>query len=445
MNARFPEAHGARRAGVRLTPREVRVRDIVRSRPPAHSPVVTDSSGLTACTGVPPLLGHTVAVTCDRRSDELGAHLRSLGAHVLHGPMIRMRPLSAIDGMLRGATAAVIADPPSYVLATTAFGMRCWLDAAASWRARGALLDTLRGARVLARGPKVVGALSEVGLIPELVAASGRTAALVAHLLATGVDGAHVAVQLPADPLDAVVAALEQAGARVTTVTAYGWAAPDDPERARRVVRAVAGARLSAVVFTSRPAVRRFVSLAASEDLAEEVGFALRRRLLTACIGPATADELRALTGAAPCCPDEAVLGALAPLVADRLREFGHHHVLAPGGGDVVVQGRLVVGRGTEVMTSDREGAVLDRLLGALPRTVARAEIVRSVWGTDAVEPAVLDATIARLRRRTQATGLTIATVARRGYRAVGAAGACLAPPFAQTGFASPGLVPAGV
>ena len=170
------------------------------------------------------------------------------------------------------------------------------------------------------------------------------------------------------------------------------------------------------------------MALAANEGLVEQVRDALRRRLLAVCIGPATADEVRALTGAAPCWPDEPVLGALAPLVADGLRELGHHHVLAPDGRDVVVQGRMVIGRGADVMTSGREGAVLGRLIRALPRTVARAEIVRSVWGTDAVEPAVLEAAVARLRRRTQATGLTIATVAGRGYRVVGEARACLAP-----------------
>jgi uroporphyrinogen-III synthase len=381
------------------------------------------------CGAVPPLLGHTVAVTGDRRADELTAHLRGLGADVLHGPVLRTQPPVAGDRALQAVTAALIADPPAYVVATTGIGVRNWLNAAAAWRGREPLLGVLRGSCVLARGPKVVGALSEAGIRPAFVAVSGRTAALVVHLVASGVEGMHVAVQLPAGPLDDAVAALRHAGARVTTVPVYGWTEPDDLEPARRLVRAVASGRVSAVVFTSRPAVRQVVSLAAREGVGEQFGSALRRRVLAACIGPATAEQLRALTGAAPLYPESAVLGALAPAVADGLRESGHRHVVAPTGRDILVQGRLVVGRGIEVMTSDREGAVLRRLTTPPLRMVGRGEIVRSVWGPDAVDDAVLDTTMARLRRRTRVTGLSIVTVAGRGYRVVGEMGACLAPP----------------
>jgi uroporphyrinogen-III synthase len=53
---------------------------------------------------MPPLVGHTVAVTGDRRSDELAAHLRGMGAGVLLGPVIRTRPLIADDRELRAVT-----------------------------------------------------------------------------------------------------------------------------------------------------------------------------------------------------------------------------------------------------------------------------------------------------------------------------------------------------
>lgn len=376
---------------------------------------------------MPPLLGHTVAITGDRRADELAVHLRSLGAEVLHGPVIRTRPLSADDAGLRSATSAVLEEPPRYLLATTGIGVRSWFNAASSWRVRAALLDALRSTRVLARGPKVVGALSEVGIGPSFVARSERTAAMVDHLLAMRIEGAHVAVQLPADPMEETVAAIRRAGARVTAVPVYEWAVPEDLDPARRLVRAVAGGRVSAVVFTSRPAVRQLSSIAGAEGVEHQVGAALRRRVLPVCIGPSTADELRALTGAAPCCPERAVLGALAPAVADGLRLSGHHHVRVPDGRDVVVQGRLVASRGTSVMTSDREAAVLSRLSRPPVRMVSRRDIVRSVWGADASEPAILDTTMARLRRRLRGTGLTVVTVAGRGYRLFGDAMPCTA------------------
>jgi uroporphyrinogen-III synthase len=373
-------------------------------------------AGGAGCGAIPTLLGHTVALTGDRRSDELAAHLRALGAEVLHGPMVRTRPVADDDRLLRRATRAVLADPPDYLLATTGIGIRGWINAAASWRARSELIGTLTRSRILARGPKVVGALSEAGLSAWHVAESGRTAALVDHLLATSVSGAHVAVQRPGDTMDATVSALEAAGARVTTIPVYEWRSPEDLDPARRVLRAIALGRTSAVTFTSRPAVRQFVALATEEGVDARVARALRRHVLSVCIGAATADALRELTGASPCCPDRAVLGALGPVVADELRTRGHHHLRVPDSGDVVVQGRLVDGRGRAVMTSDREGAVLNLLISGRIRTVSRAEISRSVWHGEVVSPSILDNTIVRLRRRIEGTGLAVLTIPGRGY-----------------------------
>jgi uroporphyrinogen-III synthase len=339
--------------------------------------------------------------------------------------MVHTRPVAGDDRLLRAATLAVLDDPPDFLLATTGIGIRGWINAAASWRARTQLIDQLGKTRILARGPKVVGSLSEAGLTAWFVAESARTSAMVDHLLRRPIEGAHVAIQLPGDLMDDTVAVLEHAGARVTTIPVYEWTWPEDLEPARRVLRAIADRKVSAVVFTSRPAVRHFAALAAREGLTSEVAKALDQQILAVCIGPTTADALRALTGASPCCPDRAMLGELGPVVADELHAREHHHLRVPTGGDVVVQGRLVMGEGIAVMTSDREASVLRRLISRPPRTVSRAEILRTVWQVDVVEPSVLDVTMVRLRRRLQGTGLSILTVPGRGYLLNGEVQAC--------------------
>jgi uroporphyrinogen-III synthase len=225
--------------------------------------------------------------------------------------------------------------------------------------------------------------------------------------------------------MDEVVAALEAAGARVTQIPVYEWTWPDDLEPARRVLRAVAGGRVSALTFTSRPAVRHFAALAERDGLEREIRSALQHEVLSVCIGPTTADAVRDLLGGEPCCPERALLGALGPVVADELRVRRHHHLVVPDGEDVIVQRRLVHGRGRTVMTSDREAALLDRLIGRPRRTVSRVELIRSVWRGEGVESSVLDATIGRLRRRVQGTGLEIHTVSGRGYLIGGELGRC--------------------
>jgi uroporphyrinogen-III synthase len=377
------------------------------------------------CGAIPALLGHSIALTGDRRSDELTAHLQALGAEVIHGPVVHTRPVADDDRALRAATQTVLRDPPDYLLATTGIGIRGWINAAASWRARTELLGTLTRTKILARGPKVVGSLSEAGLAAWHVAAAGRTANMVDHLLARAIDGCHVALQLPGEPMDETVAVLERVGARVTTIPVYEWTWPDDLDPARRLLRAIAGARVSAVTFTSRPAVRQLVALAAREGMEREVTSALRGGVRPVCIGPATADELRELIGASPCCPERSMLGALGPVVADEVRARGHRHLRVPDGGDVLVQGRLVDGHGATVMTSDREAAVLNLLIGRPTRTVSRTEILRTVWHSERADSSVLDTTMVRLRRRLQGSGLSILTVASRGYLLNGEVRAC--------------------
>lgn len=125
----------------------------------------------TAQTEHGPLAGFTVGVTAARRADELGALLQRRGAAVLHAPALRIVPL-ADDSELLAATKDLFDQAPDIVVATTAIGFRGWIEAADGWGLGEALLDRLRGVEVLARGPKVKGAIRAMrphrGVVPLL-------------------------------------------------------------------------------------------------------------------------------------------------------------------------------------------------------------------------------------------------------------------------------------
>jgi uroporphyrinogen-III synthase len=368
-----------------------------------------------SCLTLPPLLGHAVGLTGDRRAEELTWHLRDLGASTLHGPVLHTRPIAEDGAQLREATAAVIERPPDYLLATTGIGIRGWINAAASWGERAALVSALARTRILARGPKVVGAVAETGLPVWFTEPTGQSAAMLARLVEEPLAGAHVAVQLPGAEQPDLLATLAGAGAETTPIAVYDWTWPDDLRPALRLVRAVADSQLSALAFTSRPAVRNFLDLAEREGLLGPVRDALRSRVLPVCVGPVTADEITRRTGARPHMPAQPLLGTLVHAVADALREHGHRHVLLPDGREVVVQGRLVWSDRAAVTASDREAAVLHRLI-TTRRTVGRDELLHAVWHGEPVDGAVLDTTVARLRRRLTPTGLEVLTVSGRGY-----------------------------
>ncbi len=110
-----------------------------------------------------PLEGYLVGVTADRRWEEQADLLGRRGASILHGPTIHTQYLGS-DEHLQATTTALLERPPDYVVATTGVGMRAWLEAAATWGLKEALVAALAGAKVAARGPKAAAAVQAGGI-----------------------------------------------------------------------------------------------------------------------------------------------------------------------------------------------------------------------------------------------------------------------------------------
>ncbi|SNS58900.1 uroporphyrinogen-III synthase [Geodermatophilus saharensis] len=348
------------------------------------------SSSPDAADGVAPLAGYTVAVTAERRREELGALLQRRGARVLYAPALRIVPL-ADDAELAAATAAVLAAPVDLVVATTGVGFRGWLEAA---DARGLpLVEHLSTARVLARGPKARGAIRGGGLVDAWSPPSESSAEVLEHLLSGAegpLAGRRVAVQLHGDPLREFVAALRAAGAQVLTVPVYRWVPPADVAPLHRLVGAVAAWEVDAVTLTSAPAAASLLAAAGELGLRGEVVAALRDGVLPVAVGPVTAAPLVA-AGITPVQPERARLGALAREVATALA--ARDPVLRAGVAALQVRGHAAVLDGRLVELPPGPAAVL-RALAERPGTVVTtAELARRLpAGTD------VEAAVARLR-----------------------------------------------
>src|SRR5258706_7292837 len=171
------------------------------------------------------LTGFTVAVTADRRRDELATSLEHHGARVVLAPALRIVPL-ADDTRLRAATHMLLERPPDVVVANTGIGMRGWLDAAEGWGLGDALRAKLAGAYLVARGPKARGALRAAGLTESWSPDSDSNVDVLEHLVrakavvgvgAAGrgrrrgegpLTGRRIAVQLHDEPQEEVCGAL---------------------------------------------------------------------------------------------------------------------------------------------------------------------------------------------------------------------------------------------
>ncbi|MGI4895049.1 MAG: uroporphyrinogen-III synthase, partial [Janthinobacterium lividum] len=265
------------------------------------------------------LLGVTIGVTSDRRSSDMIATFERKGARVVHAATMRIVPLTEDDQLL-GDTRDVIADPPDDVLVTTGIGLRGWVEAADAAGLAGPLLETLSRARLLARGPKATGVIRANGLHEAWSAASEQTAEAVERLVAEGVRGRSIVVQLHGAADHDQLAPLVEAGARVRGVSIYRWLPPDDPAAVDQLVDLIASRRLDAVTFTSAPGAIALLEAARVAGRRDELVAAMRDDVVACAVGDVTAEPLRA-EGIEPLIPDRWRLGALLRTLTAHLAE----------------------------------------------------------------------------------------------------------------------------
>ena len=363
-----------------------------------------------------PLAGFTIGVTAARRAEELITLLERRGAKVVHAPAIRIVPL-VDDVELRQVTAELIKEPPDLVVVTTGIGFRGWVEAAHGWDVAEGLISALASTRIVARGPKARGAVRQAGLCEQWSPESESSAEVLERLLAEGLDGLRIAVQLHGaasewEPDTDICDALTEAGARVVKVRVYRWELPDDLRRMDQLIGMIVNAEIDAVSFTSAPAVASMLDRAKGLGAFDGLISAMCSNVAVLCVGPVTSGPLCKL-GVPTSYPQRYRLGALARLATDELpckaRKF------SAGGHDISVRSGSVEVDGQVKVVPPAAMSLLRRMLAEPGLVVSRDELLAALPGgsddTHAVETAM-----ARLRSALDAPRV-IQTVVKRGYR----------------------------
>jgi len=374
---------------------------------PAEAPNRAGREG-TALTADRPLVGFTVAITADRRRDELAALLERRGARVMLAPALRIVPIED-DLRLRECTLELVRRPPTITFVSTAIGLRGWMEAAEGWGLADGLAEALGSGYVIARGAKARGALRAAGLAEHWSPESESCQDVLDHLLARGVAGERIAVQLHGGPQPEFTDALRAAGAQVVEALVYRWVPPADPAPLRRLVDAIVARQVDAVAFTSAPATEAVLAAAGPER--DRVLDAFRDGVLAACVGPVTAAPLEA--AGVPCLwPPRARLGALARAIVDELPRRCLSMRVA--GSTVSVRGHAVVVDGVLRPLAQAPMAILRALAAARGRVLSRAELLAALPRGSA-EHAV-EMAVTRLRAALGGPEF-VQTVVKRGYR----------------------------
>jgi len=240
--------------------------------------------------------GRRVLTLESRRSPELALLVMNYGGRPIVAASLSEVRLESNVQVLAFAD-AVLQDRFDMVILLTGVGLRLMIKVIDPVFGADAFARALARTRIVARGPKPVAALREIGLTPWATAPSPNTwRELIATLDSRGdeapLGGKRLAVQEYGAPNRDLVDALMSRGADVLTVPVYKWAMPEDLAPLRRAVWSIVRHEVEIVILTASVQLVHLLQVGADMDLDSALRKALRHTVL-ASIGPMTSEELR--------------------------------------------------------------------------------------------------------------------------------------------------------
>jgi len=266
------------------------------------------------------LEGLRVASFESRRAEEMAELIRRYGGQPIIAPSMREVPLTqstaAVDFVHQLEAGRI-----DFVIFLTGVGTRTLVEAAATHYPQERLAIALRRATLVARGPKPVAALKELGLQPSITIPEPNTWREILSELDAQADirGRRVAVQEYGITNPELIAGLQARGAEVASVAVYRWALPEETGPLRSALREIVAGRVEIALFTNATQVVHLFRVAQEEQLVEELRLA-STRVLIASIGPICSEALEHFGLKADLEPEHPKMGHLVTAVAQRGR-----------------------------------------------------------------------------------------------------------------------------
>lgn len=227
-----------------------------------------------------------------RRAKEIDKLIRYHGGVPNVAPSMREVPLKKAGEALTFAEKLFKGEYDLLIL-MTGVGTRALKDAVSEHYAIEKFTEALKKITVLARGPKPVAALKELGLKPDIIVPEPNTWRDILTTLdgSFELSGKRVAVQEYGISNKEFIDALKERGANVTAVPIYKWALPEDVGPLKDAIRSIAEDEEDVSLFTSSQQIYHLFEVAKAEGLEDKLrqGF---KRVVIGSIGPTTTETL---------------------------------------------------------------------------------------------------------------------------------------------------------
>jgi uroporphyrinogen-III synthase len=223
--------------------------------------------------------------------------ISNYGGEPVIAPSMREVPLESNKEALAFAS-TLFAGGFDFVIFLTGVGTRALTRVIESTYSREQFVEGLKKVQVVARGPKPLAALKELGVTVALAVPEPNTWRDLLRSLDEKSDslpltGKRVAVQEYGVSNPELLHGLESRGAQVTRVPVYQWALPEDTGSLRKAVEHLADGQIDVILFTTSVQAVHLMRIATDMKLVD----AVRRRtrlMAIGSIGPVTSEELRA-------------------------------------------------------------------------------------------------------------------------------------------------------
>ena len=255
-----------------------------------------------------------------RRAKEMAELIRRYGGEPMVAPSMREVPLSenraAVDLLPR-----IEAGSFDMLILMTGVGTRALNEILLTQFSQERILAALNKLQLVARGPKPVGALKELGLQAALTVPEPNTWREIVSTLDAAVDlrGKRMAIQEYGIANPELVAALEQRGATVSAIPIYRWALPEDLAPLRGAMDKILTGIVDVALFTNGAQIDHLLQLAAFDKTADGVRQAFKK-IVVGSVGPVCSQVLRQFGIEPDIEPVHPKMGSLMAEIAARAR-----------------------------------------------------------------------------------------------------------------------------
>ncbi|HEX9741865.1 MAG TPA: uroporphyrinogen-III synthase [Nitrospiraceae bacterium] len=237
--------------------------------------------------------GLTVAAFENRMGPEMTGLIERYGGRPMVAPALREVSLEDNREALQ-FSARLLADQVDMLILMTGVGLDTLVHVLKTVHPLESIIEALRRITLVARGPKPVAVLKQLGLTPTFTVPEPNTWRDLLKTLDTScpVLGLRVALQEYGATNAELLEELRERGATITRVPVYRWALPEDLSLLRDALGNIASGQVNVLLITNAVQVDHVMQVLTKDGRVDQFTQALTR-MVVASVGPIASERLR--------------------------------------------------------------------------------------------------------------------------------------------------------